>query len=343
MAESGELENKKKADLKGQIISIIVLTLLLITFWNMLDLALLTFILYNIVGRLQKLFNSISRHGLPAMLVLVLLYLIFFAVLILIVINLIPKIAYQVTEVWSRVMDFDLDHLLATIDPRIAALISDIDFTNYVTSMGGMVSSAAAKLGHFSLNLLFALVLSFFLIAEKEKIRDFGKRLETSKISFIYNYFIDFGGVFARTFGKVMKVQVTIAAINCMISSVCLFFMGFPNIIGLGFMIFCLGLIPVAGVVISLVPLCAIAFTIGGWIKIIEVVIMILVIHAIEAYILNPKLMANRVRLPVCFVFIILLVAEHYLKVWGLLIGVPIFIFLMVILDVNYATEKKRK
>ena len=62
----------------------------------------------------------------------------------------------------------------------------------------------------------------------------------------------------------------------------------------------------------------------------------------LEAYVLNPKFMSNKTELPVCFVFIILLVSEHYLGVWGLLIGVPLFIFLMNALDVNFQEEKKK-
>jgi predicted PurR-regulated permease PerM len=40
-------------------------------------------------------------------------------------------------------------------------------------------------------------------------------------------------------------------------------------------------------------------------------------------------------------VFIILLVAEHYMNVWGLLIGVPLFIFLLNIFEVDYARAFK--
>jgi len=347
MTELNEAEERKNDELKGQVISVIVLTLMLITFWTMIDLVLLTFIitfiLHHIVDRLQKQSRMFSKkHGLSAALVTVLVYVTFLTVIVLIAMNLIPKIIFQISELSSHIVGFDLESFLEALDPRLAVLIDNIDIARYVADMGGLISSAAATVGHFSLNLLFAFVLSFFLTVEKDKIKEFGKRLESSKIAFMYKYFIGFGGVFARTFGKVMKVQVMIAGINCLISSICLFFMGFPSIIGLGFMIFCLGLIPVAGVIISLIPLCVVAFTVGGIIKIVEVIVMIILVHAFEAYILNPKLMASKVRLPVCFVFLVLLVAEHYLNVWGLLIGVPVFIFLLVILDVNYEIEKKK-
>jgi len=340
------VEKEKNNDLKGQVISIIVLACILIVFWSMLDIALLTFIitfiLYNIVTKLQKHVKKLSGN-IFSLLVLGLVYIIFILLLIILCINLIPKIVEQFTELSYYIMGFDINRFLAALDPRISAVIAEMNVGNYIITMGTMISAAAARVTQFSINLFISLVLSFFLVFERDKVKEFGGRLETSKISFIYNYFMTYGVVFARTFGNVMKVQVTISLINSVISAVILWFMGFPSVFGLAGMMFCLGLVPVAGVVVSLIPLCTIAFMIGGVVKVAEVIIMILVLHAMEAYVLNPKLMANRVRLPVCFVFITLIVAEHYLGVWGLLIGVPIFIFLMTAFDVNYAIDKKKK
>jgi len=347
MTDINRYSLKKDPGTKGQVISIVVLALMMITIWYMLDLALLTFIitfiLYNIVCKLQDWYRRVSRHGLPAILILIVVYIVFFLLLVLISVDLLPKVVQQISDLSSAILGFDYNKLIAALDPRVANLIKNVDVGKYIADMSGMISATATKVGHFSMNLFFALVLSFFLVSEKDAIRQFGERLESSKISFIYHYFMEFGGIFVRTFGNVMKVQVTIAFVNAVLSTILLLLMGFPSVIGLGFMIFCLGLVPVAGVIISLIPLCTIAFTIGGIAKIVQVLIMITLIHAMEAYILNPKLMANRVRLPVCFVFIILLVAEHYMGVWGLLIGVPIFIFLMAVLEVDYAVEKEIK
>ena len=337
----------KKGDLKAQIISLIVISLLLITIWQMLDLALLTFvftfILYIIVNKLQNKFEKISMRKLPALLILALVYMILTAILALVSINLIPRITLQFTEMSNYILRFDFNRFNEALDPRVSALISNIDVASHVADMGLMVSHAAVRAGQFSVYLFISLILSFFLILEKEKIKEFGERLESSKISFIYNYFMDFGGTFAKTFGKVMKVQVIISTFNMIICSVTFYIMGFPNIAGIAVMLFFLGLIPVAGTLISMIPLCTIAFMIGGISKVVQVIIVMIIINAIEAYILNPKLMAYKVRLPVCFVFIILLVGEHYLGVWGLLIGVPIFIFLMTVLDVNYEMERKKR
>lgn len=74
---------------------------------------------------------------------------------------------------------------------------------------------------------------------------------------------------------------------------------------------------------------------------VVEVLVLILLLHAVEAYVLNPKLMASKTRLPVPVVFIVLLVAEHYLHVWGLIIGVPLCIFVMHICNIEYSVKEK--
>jgi len=50
---------------------------------------------------------------------------------------------------------------------------------------------------------------------------------------------------------------------------------------------------------------------------------------------LNPKLMSAKIELPIFFTFIILIVSEHFLGVWGLLVGIPLFMFLLDLLDVK--------
>ena len=62
---------------------------------------------------------------------------------------------------------------------------------------------------------------------------------------------------------------------------------------------------------------------------------MIMVIHALEAYVLNPKFMSSRTELPIFYTFVVLLVAEHLWGTWGLIVGVPVFTFLLDIFGVK--------
>jgi predicted PurR-regulated permease PerM len=326
--------------MKTKVIALIVLTMVFITFWYMLNLVLLTFVFTFIFYKLRNLIQKRDRRVLPIKIpdpvVIVTLYVIFAVCLGFLIYALVPVVTAQIIELWRIVSTFDINALEKSLDPRVFDLLKQIDLNKYIADAGVMVASQATKIGGFGVTIFISLILSILLLLEKPRIKKFGKQLEASKLGTIYEYFIYFGGSFVNSFGKVMQVQVTIAFINMILSSIILTILGFPQIIGLAVMIFALGLIPVAGVIISLLPLSIIAFNIGGVIKVLAVIIMIIGIHTVEAYILNPKLMSTKTKLPVCFVFIVLIVGEHYLGVWGLLIGVPIFIFLMDIMEVQY-------
>jgi predicted PurR-regulated permease PerM len=336
-----------KHDMKERMIPLIVIMVMFITIWYMLDIVLLTFIIafvfYHLVARIQRTRSEFMVCKIPDGFVLSVLYIFFVMILTFASIVLAPKLAEYFTNLAELLATFNIDEVKSSIDPRFAEILDHVDLNKYLVLAGGILASGITKVGGFGVNFFLSLILSYLLLLEKKKIRKFGEKLEDSRISFIYDYWIRFGSNFCKTFGKVMKVQVTIALINSIISMIILMTLGFPQVMILGIMIFTLGLIPVAGAAISLVPLSIIAFNIGGIGKVIAVILMILLIHAIEAYILNPKLMSDQTELPVCFIFIILLVGEHYLGVWGLLIGVPIFIFLMNALEVDYSDIGKPK
>jgi predicted PurR-regulated permease PerM len=332
-------------DFRTRIVSIVVLTLVLITIWYMLTIVLLTFIIGFVAFRLLRFINRrggrIVAEKIPDGLILLVLYLIFIALLTVVSIRFAPILASQITAIAEIFRNFDIESLRQSLDVRLVEVLSHLDIESYISAAGNLLLTWVTWFGGFSVNFVLALLLSFLLLLEKDKLHKFGITLESSRISFLYAYFMNFGGNFARSFAKVMDVQVTIAFINCVLSMIALSIMGFPQVLGLGIMIFTFGLIPVAGVIISLIPLSVVAFNIGGFTKVLAVLIMIVVIHAIEAYILNPKLMSSKTSLPVSLVFIILLVAEHYLQVWGLLIGVPLFIFLLNVFEVDYAKAFK--
>ena len=339
--------NNSDSDLKVRVISWTVMALMFITIWYMLNIVLLafviTFVFYHLMELTQKKRSERFFYKIPAALILTVFYTFFILLLIFASIVFIPKLAAYFTDIANALINFNFESVEASMDPRLAKVLRNVDFNKYIGEAGVILASSLTAIGSFGINLFFSLVLSYLLLLEKNKIRKFGEKLAGSRISLIYDYLMRFGGDFCATFGKVMKVQVTIALINSVISMILLTFLGFPQIASLGVMIFLLGLIPVAGVILSLIPLCIIAFNIGGISKMIAVIIMIILIHMLEAYVLNPKLMSNQTELPVCFVFIILLVGEHYLGVWGLLIGVPIFIFFLNAMEVKYTDGSEKE
>lgn len=325
---------------KEKIITIIIIVAIFMTLWYMLDLALLTFIFtylfYSLWGLIKRRHKRIIPFIIPDPLIILVLYLIFIGALFAIGFQVIPVIIDQLSELWKIISNFNIVDLKDDLDPRVYEILSRANFDTYISDASVVFTDVAKKIGSFSLTIFMSLVLSLFLLLENNKIKIFGVSLSNSKVSSIYNHFINFGSSFVNSFGKVMQVQLVISLINTILSCIVLIILGFPQIVGLAVMIFALGLIPVMGVIISFIPLSIIAFNIGGVTKVIAVVILIILIHTMETYIMNPKLMADKTKLPVCFIFIVLIVGEHFLGTWGLLIGVPIFIFLLDIMDIKY-------
>ena len=56
--------------------------------------------------------------------------------------------------------------------------------------------------------------------------------------------------------------------------------------------------------------------------------VWIVVIHAIEAYVLNPRIMAMKMKLNPVLVLVILFISHHYFGLWGVLLGVPVAFYL---------------
>jgi len=328
-------------EITKKIIAIIILILFFYIMRSMLNIFLLTFlfsyIMYSLQRFLLKNFRILQRVNKTV--ITIIQYIIFFIVVTLFIYQYIPAIINQGVVIINEIKDFnietDLNFIPKGIKDYIMPTISQIDIGGYTKDGVNFLVSFLKNIGTVGLNVFIALILSLFFMTEIDKIKKFASKFGGSKVSSVYSYIKYFGRNFINSFGKVMQAQILIAFINSILSMLALAVMNFPQLLGLGMMIFIFSLIPVAGTIISLIPLSIVAFNIGGVKMILYVVIMIAVLHALESYVLNPKLMSAKTELPVFFVFVILIISEHFMGVWGLLIGIPLFIFILDILNIN--------
>ena len=57
---------------------------------------------------------------------------------------------------------------------------------------------------------------------------------------------------------------------------------------------------------------------------------MILIIHTIEAYVLNPRIFGHHLRMNAVLVLIVLTIAGKLFGVWGLVLGLPVVNYFFV-------------
>lgn len=311
---------------------------------DLLTLFLLTFIFIYLINSAQNfIYNKLSPFiRIKRVFIVIFIYAAILTLLFLIIYIYAPKIITQTGALTSNIPKtvtnfFNGIHSTNPIVLTVKDYIQNMNFAHYLETGGTVLLNVVKGIGSISADVIFAIILSIFFMLEKKRIYAFLRRFKQSKIGFVYDEVKLFGKKFLNSFGKVIQTQITISFINSILSVIILSIIGFPNLIGLWIMVFLLGLVPVAGVFISLVPLSLIAYSIGGLRYIIYILILIAVLHAIESYILNPKLMSDKTKLPVFFTFLILIVSEHFLGIWGLIVGIPIVMFILDVLEVKQA------
>ncbi len=320
----------------SRFITLVILAAFLISIGSMLNLLLFTFIFTFLMGRLQQIvtaqINKVFRIN--SKVVVVFLYAIMISSLSIVLYKYLPVITMQLTELVKQIVSFfqhPPDNRIIQYTVSYFNDLTKIDFQKQVN----LLYLYVADIGKLTLQVFLSILLSLFFLLEKDKIIRFTSRFKYGKLKGFFINLEHFGKKFVNSFGKVIEVQFLIALTNAVLSIIFLGIMGFPQLIGLGIMIFFLGLIPVAGVIISLIPLSMIGYSIGGISMVIALFVMIAIIHALESYVLNPKFMSAKTNLPTFFTFIVLLFSEHFLGIWGLIIGIPIFIFLLDMLDIH--------
>ena len=181
----------------------------------------------------------------------------------------------------------------------------------------------------FILQFIISIILSFLMVwnlpATKERMQQFAYGRTAEVYAEIAPGLRSFGVMLGRAF----EAQTVVAIVNALLSSLAFVALGLPSIALLAMIVFFCSYIPILGMILSTAPAALLAFKLGGFTRVIWLVVAILVIHAIEAYLLNPLIYGRHLRLHPLAVLVILLVAEEVFGVWGLILGVPVAAFIL--------------
>ncbi|MDD4151266.1 MAG: AI-2E family transporter [Candidatus Gracilibacteria bacterium] len=259
----------------------------------------LFFAIYDIVPRLIRELSEIPKH--------------------------IPILADQINQVTSKLNE------IRSFNSQISGNLEQM-FSSQNYAIAIQIYENLKKAGGIILQIFMALILSYVFISDRKKLGKYLEGIKKSNFRFLYDEYYIILEKISRSFGLVFKAQAIIATANSLLTIVGLFTIGlffphpFPYILTLGIFVFLLGFIPVLGTFISSVPLIIIAYSmVGGLNAVISVILLVAIVHAIEAYYLNPKIVSSFMEVPVSLTFIILLVSEHFMGFAGLLIGISIF------------------
>jgi predicted PurR-regulated permease PerM len=133
---------------------------------------------------------------------------------------------------------------------------------------------------------------------------------------------------FYRSFAKVMGAQMTISAINTILTAIFVVVVGLPYgavVVGLTFLC---GLFPIVGNVVSNTVIVFIGFLVSAKIAFIALIFLV-VIHKLE-YFLNSKIVGARIRNPIWLTLIGLIIGEKLMGVPGMILSPVILNYLRV-------------
>ncbi|KRN29062.1 hypothetical protein IV38_GL001278 [Lactobacillus selangorensis] len=315
-----------------------VLALIVFVLWlsrSVISMILLTFIFSFLIIRLVRFIQKFIP--IKPWVIVVPIYILIVFLLYLAITHYVPELVKQSIKMGNQVFKFyespkfDSNQLIKYINDWVSRFklqdqlkVGISTLFDYITSIGSM-----------GVTFVFSFILSFLYTLEMDRLDSFGQLFLHSTYGWFFQDAAYFAKKFVNTFGIVIEAQIFIALVNTTITTITLAFMKMPNLPSLALMVFFLSLIPVAGVIISVIPLSLVAFSVGGIRDVIYILILIMVIHLLEAYVLNPQFMSSRTQLPIFFTFVVLLVADWLFGTWGLIVGIPIFTFLLDILGVK--------
>jgi predicted PurR-regulated permease PerM len=171
---------------------------------------------------------------------------------------------------------------------------------------------------------LLALLFSFLILIDLNRIKAGISRLRTSRVGDFYEEAAPPIARFGIVLGRAVEAQAAIAVVNTVLTLIGLLLLDIPLVAMLSIIVFVCSFVPVLGVFISTTPIVLVALNAGGPGLSLAAIGLVIVIHAIEAYVLNPIIYGRHLKLNPVLTLIILYVGYHAFGLWGMLLGVPV-------------------
>jgi predicted PurR-regulated permease PerM len=254
--------------------------------------------------------------------------------------DFLASLSQEKVEGWARTMDAFMQRYGIPVDvlpgegrsgtrlhvdlaAGIADAIRDAS-ANLRARLGDVVALSRALLtGTFKTLFFFILLfmLTAFLSMDAPRIIGFAESLVPSASRGDFRRLLH--GIDTGLAG-VVRGQLTIMIVNGLLTLVGLLVLRIPFAFALGALATILYVVPLFGTILSSIPIVLLALTAGGLSKALLALAWILVIHALESYVLNPKIMGDASRIHPVLIVLALVLGERTAGIVGALLAVPV-------------------
>lgn len=283
------------------------------------DLLIILFVAVIFVSALSPLVNFFVRLRLPKVLSIALTYTIIIAIVAGLIIGMLPPLIEQSSR-------------LIVSAPSILAQffnITNIDktvFSSELTSLSKNLFSITLSIFDNLLAIIFLLVLTFYMLLEKENLESRIASVFRNKEERVRRSIVKI----EEKLGAWMQGQLILSFLVGILSYIGLLILNIPYALPLAMIAGIMEVIPVIGPIVAALPAVFLAFTISPILSI-GVAAMYLVIQQLENHLIVPQVMKRAVGLNPLIVILAIAIGSRLLGIAGALLAVPIAVVFQII------------
>jgi predicted PurR-regulated permease PerM len=296
---------------------------------------LLCYLFNNAIVALERRFR-LKRHFWT-----IALYLLFASAVTGVFLLALPRVVEESRVFINRLpQSVDTLHLyldgLARKQPQIAPILEGVKETVTIKNLLGInrealvdfVMGSLNRITHYGTYFFLATLFSFLILFDFPHLKTRVLELRDTRFRDVYDETADSVARFALVVGSTFQAQILIAVVNTCLTALGLWLLKIETIALLSCIVFFAGLIPVWGTFISSVPILLLTFNDGGVGLAGKTLLMITVVHLVEAYVLNPNIVSALLKINPLLTLIILYLGHSLFGLWGVLLGVPVAVYI---------------
>ncbi len=222
--------------------------------------------------------------------------------------------------------------------------IQNIDIKQYV-NMDRLAEYAkgAINLVTSLIDVFVAVIVSIYILAEREQILSFFQRLTKAifgekKYKKIDKYFNNTNEIFIGF----LSSQLIDAIIVGVLTTIAMMILGVKYAPLLGFIIGLFNIIPYVGAIIAVIIAGIVTFITGGLTQAAWMLVVVIILQQIDANIINPKIVGNTLKISPLLVMFAITVGGAYFGIVGMFLAVPISAVFKILIEdyINYKNDE---
>lgn len=314
----------RKVDISHK--TVIFIALFILSLWIIYlirDLIIILFVAVIFVSALSPIVKFFVKLRLPKVLSIALTYIIIISVLTGLLIIIIPQLVEQ------------SNRLIVASPPLITQFLNVVNIdksllSSELTDLSKNLFSITLSVFDNLLAIIFLLVITFYLLLEKESLESrisslFKSREERVKRSIVK---------IEEKLGSWLQGQLVLSLVIGILSYIGLTILNIPYALPLALIAGILEVIPVIGPIISAIPAIFLAFTISPLLSVM-VAALYLIIQQLENSLIVPLVMKRAVGLNPLIVILAIAIGSRLLGIAGALLAVPIaVVFQIIVLEI---------